>query len=172
MQQDPKTCLIVARGRNGVIGRDGDLPWRLKDDLALFKSTTLGAPILMGRKTWQSLPRRPLPGRENLVLSRDWTFSAPGARVYSNLTTALAVARSLAARAGKPEVFVIGGAAIYEDSLALADRLFITEVDAAPEGDAWFPEIDPKEWSETRREPFEANQRNDHAFVFRRLDRT
>ncbi|MEL6752986.1 MAG: dihydrofolate reductase, partial [Pseudomonadota bacterium] len=96
MQEDPKLCLIVARGSNGVIGKDGDLPWRLGDDLALFKQTTLGAPILMGRKTWDSLPRRPLPGRENIVLTKNWTFQAKGARVYSSLPSAISVGRMLA----------------------------------------------------------------------------
>ncbi|MEL6522678.1 MAG: dihydrofolate reductase [Pseudomonadota bacterium] len=171
MQQEPKLCLIVARGRNGVIGREGDLPWRLRDDLALFKKTTGKAPILMGRKTWESLPKQPLPGRQNLVLSRNWTFQAKGARVYSNLAAATAVARAMANRAGLEEFFVIGGAGLYRDALPLADRLYITEVDAAPDGDVSFPDFDAADWHETERQEFEHNDANDHAFVFRKLDR-
>ncbi|MEM1106620.1 MAG: dihydrofolate reductase [Pseudomonadota bacterium] len=171
MDEEPKLCLIVARARNRVIGRNGDLPWRLKDDLALFKRTTLGAPILMGRKTWQSLPKQPLPGRENLILSRDWTLSAPGARVYSAIGPALAVSRAIARRAEIAEVFVIGGEALYAHALPLAERMYITEVDAEPQGDAHFPDFDEGDWREHSREAFPAGDGNDHSFVFRRLDR-
>lgn len=171
MQHEPNLCLIVARGRNGVIGREGALPWRLRDDLALFKETTAGAPLLMGRKTWESLPRKPLPGRENIVLSRNWTFQARGARVYSSLSSALAVARMLATRGGKDEVFVIGGAGLYEDTLPMAHRLYITEVDAEPKGDVTFPPFEEAKWTETSRQFFAASEGNEHAFVFRRLDR-
>ncbi|MEO0785968.1 MAG: dihydrofolate reductase [Pseudomonadota bacterium] len=171
MQEDPKLCLIVARGRNGVIGKDGDLPWRLGDDLALFKKTTLGAPILMGRKTWDSLPRRPLPRRENIVLTKNWTFQAKGARVYSSLPSAISVGRMLARRADIPEFFVIGGAALYAEALPNADRLYITEVDASPDGDAVFPTFDEADWREAKRVSFDKSDKNDHAFTFRQLDR-
>ena len=98
MPDSLNVCLIAARGKNNVIGNEGDLPWRLKDDLTFFKKVTMGCPILMGRKTWESLPKRPLPGRANLVVSRDWTYAAPGARVYSSLPSALAVGRAMAVR--------------------------------------------------------------------------
>ena len=98
-----KLCLIVARARNGAIGRDGDLPWRLSDDLKHFKRTTKGCPIIMGRKTWESLPKRPLPGRDNIVLSRDGHYAAIDARVYTDVAAAIAAARSLAKAAGRDD---------------------------------------------------------------------
>ncbi|MEM9739863.1 MAG: dihydrofolate reductase [Pseudomonadota bacterium] len=171
MPPDPKLCLIVARARNGIIGQDGDLPWRLRDDLVLFKTTTAKAPLLMGRKTWESLPKKPLPGRQNLVLSRNWTFQAKGARVYSSLPAASAVARMMAKRVGVDEYFVIGGAGLYRDALPLADRLYITEVDAMPLGDVQFPTFDENDWTETNRRSFRKSDVNDHDFVFRCLDR-
>jgi dihydrofolate reductase len=125
-----RLSLIVAQGRNRVIGSAGQLPWRLKDDLAHFKRTTMGAPVIMGRKTWESLPKRPLPGRPNIVISRDWNYDAAEARVYSSLSPAINAAKAMALRAGQSEVFVIGGAAIYELALPLADRIYLTEVDA------------------------------------------
>lgn len=167
MHQTSELSLIVARGRNGVIGMAGGIPWRLPADQAFFKRVTLGKPIIMGRNTWESFPRRPLPGRDNIVLTRDWTYAAEGARVYSSFAPAVSAARAIAARAGKDEVFVIGGQAIYERALPIADKLYITEVDAAPDGDAFFPDFDPAEWTETHTEPFEADEKNDHAFTIR-----
>ncbi len=171
MPSDVKICLIVARGRNGIIGRDGQLPWTLRDDLLFFKTVTSGNPVIMGRKTWESLPKRPLPGRANIVLTRDWTYAADGARVYSAFNVAAASARAMAAREGLSEVFVIGGAAVYERALLMADRLYITDVDAAPEGDASFPDFDESEWREVSAKRFEADARNDHAFTIRQFDR-
>lgn len=167
----PKLCLIVARARNGVIGAKGDMPWRLRDDLVHFKEVTQGAPVIMGRKTWESLPKRPLPGRANLVVSRDWTYAAPGARVYSSLASALAVGRAIAAREGRDEFFVVGGGMLYEAALPLTERIYLTEVDAAPEGDAFFPEIDMDVWSVISSEAREADARNDHAFQIVVLER-
>lgn len=167
-----KLCLIVARGRNGVIGRDGDLPWRLPEDLKFFKQVTAGAPLIMGRRTWESLPRQPLPGRANIVVSRNGDFRAGGARVYSTLPLALAAARSLAAASGAGEVFVIGGAALYADALPLADRLYVTEVDAAPEGDVVFPDIDRSGWTVTELAAHLADDRHAHPFRITRWDRT
>ena len=166
-----KICLIVARGRNGIIGRDGQLPWRLRDDLLFFKKVTNGKPVIMGRKTWESLPVRPLPGRANIVLTRDWAYAADGARVYSGFNVAAAAARAMAAREGLSEVFVIGGAAVYERAFPMADRLYLTDVDEAPEGDASFPDFDESEWHEVSEKRFEADARNDHAFTIRKLDR-
>ena len=166
-----KTAIIVARGTNGVIGRDGDLPWRLSADLQHFKTTTLGKPIIMGRTTWESFPRRPLPGRENIVLSRDWNYAAPGGRVYSSLAPAISAAKAIAARDGRDEVFIIGGGAIYEAALELADRLYITEVDASPEGHVFFPELDMANWTEVSRTAHAADEKNDHAFAMCQLER-
>jgi dihydrofolate reductase len=171
MTEPVRLSLIVAQGRNRVIGAGGQLPWRLKDDLAHFKRTTMGAPVIMGRKTWESLPKRPLPGRPNIVISRDWNYDAAEARVYSSFVPSLNAAKAMALRAGQPEVFVIGGAAIYALALPLADRIYLTEVDAAPEGDAFFPALNPAHWHETSATRIEAGEGNDHAFTVRVLDR-
>lgn len=171
MSETIKLCLIVARGTNGVIGRDGDLPWRLSADLKRFKATTLGKPIIMGRKTWESFPKRPLPGRANIVLSRDGTYAAPGGRVYSSLPPALAAAKAIAAADGVEEIFVVGGGAIYEAALPLADRLYLTEVNAAPEGEIAFPKLDMAQWKEAAREDYPADEKNNHAFTVLQLDR-
>lgn len=166
-----KLCLIAARARNNVIGAAGDLPWRLKGDLAFFKSATLGCPIIMGRKTWESLPVRPLKGRENIVMTRDWAYDAEGARVYSSFPAAINSARAIAARTDADKVFVIGGETLYRMALPLADRLYLTEVDAEPEGDAFFPEVDTSVWKETGAEKYEAGEGNDFGFTIRQLDR-
>ena len=163
--------LIVAQARNRVIGVAGQLPWRLKDYMAHFKRTTMGAPVIMGRKTWESLPKRPLPGRPNIVISRDWNYDAAEARVYSSVPTAINAAKAMALRAGQAEVFVIGGAAIYEHALPLADRIYLTEVETSPEGDAFFPAIGQALWSTRSQTRFEAGEGNDHAFTIKVLDR-
>lgn len=137
--------LIVARARNGVIGRDNQLPWRLPEDLAHFKRTTLGRPIVMGRKTWESIGR-PLPGRRSLVVSRDTHYAAPGAEVVRNLDEALA------RTAAEPEVFVIGGAQLYAAAAPRAQRLILTQIDADFEGDAHFAAPDVELWQEVARE--------------------
>src|SRR5690606_24115216 len=120
----------IARARNGVIGKDGALPWRLKSDLALFKRTTLGKPVIMGRKTWESLRKRPLPGRTNIVLTRDQSYEAPGALVVEDFSEAVQIAREQAAEDGADEVSVIGGASLFELALKKAQRLYLTEVHA------------------------------------------
>jgi dihydrofolate reductase len=171
LENDPQLSLIVARAKNNVIGRDGDLPWRLPDDLAHFKKVTSGKPVIMGRATWESLPRRPLPGRQNIVLTRDWTYAAQGARVFSQIGAALAVARAVARRDGEDEFFVIGGAELFQNCLPLADRIYLTEVDAEPEGDVFFEHIDWDEWEEIGHAFHEADARNDHDFVIRTLQR-
>lgn len=153
-----------------MIGAAGQLPWRLKDDMAHFKRTTMGAPVIMGRKTWESLPKRPLPGRPNIVISRDWNYDAAEARVYSSVSPAINAAKAMALRNGQTEVFVIGGAAIYELALPIADRIYLTDVDTAPAGDVFFPELTPGSWSETSSTRFEAGEGNDFAFTLRVLD--
>ena len=166
-----KLCAIVAMGSNRVIGRDGDLPWRLSDDLKSFKAITSGKPLIVGRKTWESFPRRPLPGRENIVLSRDGNYAAPGARVYSSLAPAINVATSIAQTTGVDEVFIAGGGTVYERAMDLIDRLYLTRVDASPEGDALFPEIDMSTWTEVWRTEHISDAKNDHNFTINCLDR-
>ncbi len=161
----------VARSLNGVIGRDGDLPWRLKSDLAIFKACTMGKPVIMGRKTWDSLPRKPLPGRMNIVLSQDGSFEPQQAVVCESFLEALQMAKEQAADDGVDEVCVIGGRAIFELALPRAKRLYLTEVQAEVEGDVSFPDFDETAWTEVRREAHPAGPDDDHAFVFRVLER-
>lgn len=161
----------VARSLNGVIGRDNDLPWRLKSDLAIFKAHTLGKPVIMGRKTWDSLPRKPLPGRMNIVLSQDGSFEPPQAVVCESFLEALQMAKEQAADDGVDEVCVIGGRAIFELALPRAKRLYLTEVQARVEGDVHFPDFDESAWTEVSREEHPAGPDDDHAFVFRVLER-
>jgi dihydrofolate reductase len=166
-----KIALVAARSLNGVIGRDGALPWRLKSDMALFKQVTMSKPVIMGRKTWDSLPKKPLPGRLNLVLSRDGSFEPQGAVVCETLSEALEIAREHAAEDGVDEVCVIGGTALFELTLPRARTLYLTEVQADVEGDAYFPSFPESEWKEVRREAHAAGEGDEHAFVFRVLER-
>jgi dihydrofolate reductase len=161
----------IARARNGVIGKDGDLPWRLKSDLAIFKATTLSKPVIMGRKTWDSLPRKPLPGRLNVVLSRDGAFEPSGAVVCETLDEALQIAREQAAEDGAEEVCVIGGAAVFAEALPRARRLYLTEVQADVAGDVHLAAIDESQWREVRREDHPAGPDDQYPFVFRVLER-
>lgn len=146
-------ALVVAVARNGVIGVDGDLPWRLPGDLAFFKKVTLGKPILMGRKTWESLPRKPLPGRPNLIVTRAAGYEAEGGTVFADLEQGLSDGIRQAKDLGVEELCIIGGAEIYRQCLERATRLYLTEVDAEPEGDTHFPDFDRRQWKEVWREP-------------------
>lgn len=150
---------------NRLIGVKGDLPWRLPADLRFFKRTTLGHPLLMGRRTWESLPRKPLPGRRNIVLTRQPGFGAEGAEVVSGLGDALRLV------ANDDELMVIGGAQVYAACLAGAERLYLTEVEGDFEGDTWFPALDAGEWRELHAERHEADERNPHAMRFVTLQR-
>ena len=167
----PVLALVAARARNGVIGRDGALPWRLKSDMALFKATTLGKPVIMGRRTWDSLPKKPLPGRANFVLSRDGTFEPTGAVVCDQFGEALSMAREQAEEDGVQEVCVIGGTAVFALAMPKAKRLYLTEVDAEVEGDAVFPAFDEAGWNELRREDNQPADGDDYRFAFRVLER-
>lgn len=155
----PRISLIVARARNGVIGRNGTLPWRLPEDLAHFKRTTMGHPVVMGRRTWESIGR-PLPGRRNIVVSRQAGFMAAGAEVALSLDAAIARCADAA------EVFVIGGEQLYREALPRAQRLVVTEIDADFEGDTFFPPIDTRLWRETAREHVEAMGQRDYGIDF------
>jgi len=164
-------ALVVARARNGVIGRGGKLPWRLASDMALFKATTWDKPVIMGRKTWDSLPKKPLPGRLNIVLSRDGAFAPESALVCDRFQEAVDIGREHAEEDGAEEVCVIGGTALFALALPKARRLYLTEVDTEVEGDARFPEFDERAWREVRRAPYPASAGDDHAFVVRVLER-
>jgi len=161
----------VARARNGVIGAAGGLPWRLSSDLKLFKTLTLGKPVIMGRKTWDSLPRKPLPGRMNLVLSRDGSFEPHGALVFEDFSEASSVAREQAGEDGVEEVCVISGAALFALALPRARRLYLTEVEAEVDGDVSFPSFDEGQWRESLRESYPAGPEDQYPFVFRQLER-
>jgi dihydrofolate reductase len=137
--------LIAALGENRVIGVDNSMPWHLPGDFKYFKATTLGKPIIMGRKTWDSLGR-PLPGRLNIVVSRQASLVLEGAEVYPSLEAAVVRAEEWAKEQGVDELMLIGGAQLYAQGLAQADRLYLTRVALSPEGDAWFPEFDLGQW--------------------------
>lgn len=164
MQGAPRLVGVVAMARNGVIGRDGGLPWRLPDDLKRFKAITMGKPILMGRRTWESLGR-PLPGRDNFVLTRDRAWSAPGCRVVHSLDDALDAA------GGAGDVMVIGGAEIYRLAWPRLARLELTEIHGEVEGDTRLDIFDPAEWREVAREHHAADERHTFAFSFVTLER-
>ena len=138
-------ALVAALARNRVIGIGGSLPWRLPEDLRRFRNLTLGHPVIMGRKTFEAIGK-PLPGRDNIVITRTRGYAAPGCRVLHALDAAVAAA-------GPGEVYVIGGAEIYAAALPLAHRLYLTEIDADFEGDAFFPEFDRRAWRVVAREP-------------------
>lgn len=165
-----KLSLIVAKAANGCIGRDNKLPWYLPGDLKYFKQATFGKPIIMGRKTWESL-KGPLPGRANIVISRQPGYVAQGARVVASLDDAIRLAESIAVIDGVDEVVVIGGAQIYAEALPRADVLYITEVHADVEGDAFFPEYDTSSWKEAGRQDFPAEGPNPYDYSFVVLQR-
>jgi dihydrofolate reductase len=155
--------ILAAVADNGVIGRDGGLPWRLSSDLKRFKSDTMGKPVIMGRKTWQGLGR-PLPGRLNIVVTRDSAFAAEGAEVVGSLEDGIALARVRArCMTGADDICVIGGGQIYREAIGLADRLLITHVEASPQGDTIFPEIDPNLWQVVSSERAPPGERDSHA---------
>ena len=141
-----KLALIAAMARNRVIGRDNAMPWHLPEDLRYFKATTLGKPIVMGRKTFDSLGR-PLPGRTNIVVSRQPDFTLEGAQVFASIDAALSAARQQAQADGVDEVMVIGGDNLYRQTLERADRIYLTRIESESEGDAWFPAFDEQAWA-------------------------
>lgn len=156
--------IIVAADDHGGIGRRGQLPWRLPEDLKRFKALTLGKPIVMGRKTWESIGRA-LPGRRNLVISRQPGFLAAGAEVVESLDAALAAAGDV------PEVCIIGGAEIYRLALPATEHVHLTRVHATVDADAWFPALDMAQWEEVAREDHAADERHAHPYSFIELRR-
>jgi dihydrofolate reductase len=161
---------VVARAKNNVIGADNGLPWRVSSDLKRFKALTLGKPIIMGRRTFDSIGR-PLPGRETVVLTRDPAFRAEGAHVAASPGEALAAARRLAALVGAKEIVVAGGTEIFRAFLDRTDVIHLTEIALEPEGDAHFPALDPKAWREVARETPPRGERDEADFAFVTLER-
>ncbi|MEN8206107.1 MAG: type 3 dihydrofolate reductase [Pseudomonadota bacterium] len=159
-----KISIIVAMAANGVIGRDNQLPWYLPADLKHFKQTTMGKPILMGRKTWESIGR-PLPGRTNIVITRDKTYTAAGCEVVDSIDAAIAAAGE------QDEVMVIGGAELYRQVLSSTDTIYLTQIHEVFAGDTCFPEIHNTEWHQVERIDHEADEKNVHDYSFIRLDR-
>jgi dihydrofolate reductase len=164
-----KIALVVAVSQNNVIGRENQLPWHLPEDLQYFKSVTMGKPILMGRKTFDSIGR-PLPGRKNIVITRDLEWNAEGVEVVYSVDDALAAGADACAVANSDEIMIIGGAQIYRDCLPIADRLYLTRVEAEIEGDAFFPDIDIKQWQKIAEKiPKEIDK---YSYCFQVLERT
>ena len=171
MSNPPRLVLVAAVAENGVIGRDGDMPWRLPGDLRHFKTLTLGKPVIMGRRTFDSIGRRPLPGRPNIVLTRDADFRADGVLVAGDLAAALQIAEEQAAELQADEIAVIGGSTLYAEFLSRAHRLYLTEVHAAPDGSVRFPDFDRSEWREISREGPLREPGEPHAYSFVTLER-
>lgn len=160
---DKQLTLIAALGKNRAIGLDGSMPWHLPAELQHFKSATMGKALVMGRKTWQAIGR-PLPGRQNIVVSRNPGFAADGVEVANSLDEALQMANS-------QEVMVIGGGQLYALAMPLADRMVLTLVDIEPEADTWFPEWDETRWEKTGEQHFEADERNPLSYCIIELKR-
>lgn len=161
---------IVARADNGVIGRDNGLPWRLSEDMKHFKATTMGKPLVMGRKTYRSIGR-PLPGRTTIVITRDRDFDADGVKVAHDLDSAVRLAQEVASADGADEIVIAGGAEIYALALDRTERIYLTEIHATIDGDAYFPDLDPALWRETAREDFDAAA-GGYGYSFVVLDRS
>ena len=159
-----RIALIAAMAENRIIGRENRLPWRLPADLRRFKSLTMGKPVIMGRKTYESIGK-PLPGRSNIVVTRDPDYRAPGCQVVHSLEQALE------AGAGHAEVMVIGGAELYRQALGRAQRMYLTLVRAEVEGDTLFPDIEPQQWRELERESHRADEKNQYDYDFVTLQR-
>jgi dihydrofolate reductase len=163
----PRIAFVVAAARNGVIGQEGRLPWRISSDLKSFKAITAGKPVIMGRKTWESLPVKPLPGRTNIVLTRDKSYRATGATTVTTPDDAVAAAE----KTGPSEICVIGGGEIFAALMARASRIYLSEVDLCPPGDTFFTLANPGEWREVSRDVVKAGPRDDAQFTLRVLDR-
>mgnify|MGYP001179526062 CR=1 FL=1 len=152
-----RLCFVVAVAENGVIGAQGAMPWRLPSDLARFKRMTMGKPVIMGRKTYESIGR-PLPGRDNIVITRSEAFAPEGVFIVRSVDAALRLAVARATERGVDEIAVIGGGGVFREMLPLAERIYLTRVHAAPAGDVLFPELVRDEWEEIERQAFEAQE--------------
>lgn len=162
---DIAVSVIAAVARNGVIGKDGSMPWRLATDLRRFKMLTMGKPVVMGRLTFESLGK-PLAGRNNIVVSRREAYRPEGVTVAPSLEAGIAEAKAAARRSGNSELFIIGGGEIYAAALPLADRLYITHVAAAPDGDTRFPPLDPSAWVRVDEEHVPAGETDTAATLY------
>jgi dihydrofolate reductase len=156
MHQGKKVTIIAAMARNLAIGLDGDMPWHLPGELRHFKQTTIGKPIVMGRKTWESIGQR-LPGRQNIVVTRNRSLQAPGCDVVGSLDEAIRIARG-------EEVMLIGGGQLYRQALAFSDRMILTLVDCEPEADTWFPEWQRDDWLQVGERSESTDERNPYAY--------
>ena len=165
-----KLSLIAARADNGVIGKDGGIPWRVSSDMKLFRRLTMGKPVVMGRKTWDSL-KKPLEGRDNIVVTRRRDAQYEGAYVAESLDKALSLARECAVQRGVDEVMVMGGAQIYRTLLSQADRVYLTEIHLSVEGDTVFPELDPDTWRESSRVRHRAGPKDEADYSLVILDK-
>ena len=165
-----RLAIIVAQAENRVIGINNKLPWHLPEDLRYFKQVTMSKPIIMGRKTYESIGR-PLPGRTNIVISRQAGYAPVGVKVVPSLESAIELAENICVIDGAEEAMVIGGAQIYEQALLRANRLYLTQVHSSVEGDAWFPVIAMEQWQEVGREDFTAKEPNPYDYSFIVLDR-
>ena len=161
---------VVAIAENGVIGRQGQLPWRMPSDLKYFRRVTIGRPVVMGRKTYESIGK-PLEGRDNIVVTRQADYAAPGIHVVPSVEAAVALGRQLAAERGADEVAIIGGAEIFRAAMPLVERVYLTLVHAKPEGDVILDAFDPAVWRETSREPMQQSAGDQFAAQFVVLDR-
>ncbi|WP_416886780.1 dihydrofolate reductase [Marinospirillum sp.] len=169
-QRHTPIAVIVAAAKNWVIGHQQAMPWYLPEELGYFKRKTWGKPIIMGRATFESIGR-PLPGRTNIVISRQSDYAPAGVKVVPSLEAALTLADQQAQIDGAEEIMVIGGGQIYQQAFALADRLYLTEVDAEPEGDTWFPAVQWDEWQLVSEQAFAAGEGNRYAYRLLCLDR-
>ncbi len=160
-----RVSAVVAASENGVIGREGGLPWHVSSDLKLFKEITLGKPVIMGRRTWVSLPRKPLPGRRNIVITRQADLVAEGAEVVHSVDEALAVC------AGEADVSIIGGGQVYAEAMSRTDRIYLTRIHLEVDGDTFLPELKASEWHEVERRRFAGGERDDAAFTLIVMDR-
>jgi dihydrofolate reductase len=163
-------ALVVAVAENGVIGRGGKLPWRLSSDLKTFRRLTIGKPLIMGRKTYQSIGR-PLDRRDNIVVTRNPGWSEPGVHSAASYDAALALAHAMAGQRGSEEIMVIGGAEIYALAMPDASRIYLTRVHATIEGDATFSPLDPTQWREVARAPLPRGPKDDYASTLVVLER-
>ncbi|HHX35403.1 MAG TPA: dihydrofolate reductase [Gammaproteobacteria bacterium] len=170
MQHSLPVSLIVAATRNQVIGQDNQMPWHLPNDLRYFKQRTLGKPIIMGRKTWESLGR-PLPGRLNIVISRQNDIALEGAEIFTDLAQAIQRGQEWATEQGVDEVMVIGGGQIYQQALALAQRVYLTRIELELEGDTFFPVLDAQHWQQTDAQTHPA-QNQEPGYTFEVWQRT
>lgn len=166
----PRIVLVVAVAENGVIGRNGGLPWRIPGDLKHFKAVTMGKPVVMGRKTYDSIGK-PLPGRPNIVITRDRNFRAEGVRVTNGFEEVLDAANEEAKRIGVSEIAIIGGYGLFAHFLPMVARIELTEVHAKPDGDVRFPRFDRSEWKETRRDGPHQGPKDDHPYTIVTLER-